>query len=124
MKRDAPLKTRTTEDLVQAYREAAAQQWSAIASGKKKAAQSSSVAVVRIYSELRQRGVNAQGMLLTLLHDIDPGVRVWAASHAMEFAPDKGEPVLRELAEQPRGLTGLIAEHALRQWRDGTLFFP
>jgi hypothetical protein len=41
----------------------------------------------------------------------------------MEFAPDRGLPILEEIA---RGddLTSLSAEVVLKEWRKGTLRFP
>jgi hypothetical protein len=112
------------ETLIRDYREAAAAQWASIFAGKAKAAQKHSERVVRIYSELRRRGDDARRGLLPLLDDDDPGVRVWAAAHALEFDPNKAEPVLTDLSEQRRGPTATIASYTLQQWRDGTLVFP
>jgi len=38
--------------------------------------------------------------VLTLLGHGDPSVRLWAASHALQVAPDKAEPVLEALAAE------------------------
>ncbi len=123
MKADA-IKEASTDALVGEYRRAAAAQWVAIARGQRKIAYKNSDMVVKIYSELRKRGELAQKELLPLLTDSEPGVRAWAASHALEFAPEKGEPVLRELEQAPRGLTAVTAKYALKQWREGNLRFP
>jgi hypothetical protein len=48
--------------------------------------------IAAIYRELRRRG--AESVLLTLLNSRDEGVLAWAAAHALEFAPERGEPVL------------------------------
>ncbi len=77
----------------------------------------------RIYSELRRRGLGAQRQLLAILDDPDasPGARFWVASHALEFAPEVGEPILEQLA---RGRDGFGAQMTLREWRAGRLKFP
>lgn len=77
--------------------------------------------VADVYRELRRRG--SESILLALLDNPDAGVRAWAASHALEFAPDQGEPVLKALASD-EGLLGFSAEMTLREWRKGTLSFP
>ncbi len=118
------LKNLDTATLVSDYREAAAAQWASIFGGKPKAAYKHSDKVVKMYTELRRRGDAARSALLPLLEDSDPGVRVWAAAHALEFAPEKAEPILIDLVQKPRGPTATIARYTLQQWRDGTLFFP
>ena len=75
------------------------------------------------YRTLRARGLGSQVKLLDLLRDSDAGVRGWVASHALEFSPEKGEPVLVELAAQP-GVVGLDAQMVLEEWRAGRLTFP
>ena len=118
------LENMDTESLVRDYREAAALQWTNIFRGKSKAAHKHSEKVMRIYSELRRRGDDARQALLPLLKDEDPGVRLWAAAHALQFAPNDAEPVLVDLVERPQGPTATIARYTLQQWRDGTLYFP
>ncbi len=80
--------------------------------------------IARVYHELRSRGLEAQRLLLPLLNDPRPGVRSWAAAHALQFEPSAGEPVLRELAKDRPGLRGFSAEITLREWRAGRLKFP
>lgn len=118
------IKKRSIEMLVADYRQAAAAQWFAITSGQRKVARANSEVVVKIYTELRSRGRDAQVALLPLLEDPEPGVRAWAASHALDFAPEQGEPVLMALERSPSGLTAVTAKYALKQWREGTLRFP
>jgi len=77
-----------------------------------------------VYRELRRRGLGAQRALLELLSDPEPGVRSWAASHALEFSPSDGEPMLSELASRPKSLLSFSAKMALKQWQDGKLRFP
>jgi hypothetical protein len=77
--------------------------------------------IAAVYRELRRRG--GEPALLPLLSSPDEGVRCWAAAHAMEFAPEEGEPVLLALAESS-GLLAFNAEMTLREWRAGRLRFP
>lgn len=109
--------------LVSAYREAATQHGDAIARGDHKVANKAADRIASIYAELRQRGPEAQYQLIPLLVDPTPQVRGWAAAHALEFAPVKGEAVLTELVSQ-KSLLGLSAETTLREWRAGRLRFP
>lgn len=57
-------------------------------------------------------------MLLPLLNHIQLGVRLWAAAHALEFAPQLAEPVLHRLMNA-KGLASQIAAATLRDWHSG-----
>ena len=50
-------------------------------------------------------------------------VRLWAASHVLEFAPKLAEAELERLAMGPRGPLRLNAEMTLQEWRAGHLQF-
>lgn len=50
-------------------------------------------------------------------------VRVWAAAHALEFAPERGEPVLSHVAAE-KGILSFNARMTLEVWRAGDLRFP
>ena len=78
--------------------------------------------VVRSYRELREDG--QRQALLPLLRHADAMVRCWSAAHALEFAPDQGEGVLRATADQERGVIGFTAEQTLNAWREGELRLP
>jgi hypothetical protein len=80
--------------------------------------------VISVYREVRRRGPEAQRSLLELLDHSDQSVRCWAATHALEFAPESGEPILRELARGKYGPNRMNAFWALKEWRRGTLRFP
>lgn len=110
--------------LVRRYSIAAAAHGAAKESGSYKKANKQHDIIAGIYRELRARGLEAQLALLDLLDDPNPSVRGWAAAHALEFAPARGELVLRELARRMPGLIGLGAEMTLREWRKGALRFP
>ena len=79
--------------------------------------------IARTYRDLRRRGLESQMALLDLLTNPDAGVQCWAAAHALEFAPDRGEPVLTQLARR-NDLLGFGAEMTLQEWRAGRLRFP
>lgn len=109
--------------LVARYEDAALQHRLAIDAGDHKQANRHHDVIAAVYRELRRRGRAAQQALLPLLRHAEPGVRGWAAAHAMEFSPTDGEPVLIELASAPRAL-GMSASMTLRLWREGKLVFP
>ena len=108
--------------LISAYQEAARQHGDASEDGDYKTANKSAGLIAAIYAELRRQGLAAQKELLSLLASPTPGVRLWSASHALEFSPDEGERVLSELAMQ-RQVLGLSAATTLKEWREGRLHF-
>ena len=117
------IETADAQTLVAAYRAAAVANGRATEESDHRTANRQHDIVAAIYRELRKRGDSAQRELLALLDDINPHVRAWAAAHALEFAPDRGEPVLRRLANGA-GVVGLNAEMTLREWTKGSLTFP
>ena len=108
--------------LVDAYRAAARQHGEASEKGDYKAANQSAELVTAVYSELRRRGPIAQDALLPLLADPAPGIRLWSASHALDFSPTEAESALILLSSSER-LLGLSAETTLKEWRAGRLRF-
>ena len=113
------VRTAELHELVAAYRDAARTHGERLESGSVRKCNRAADLLAAIYAELRFRGIEAQRALLALLTDPAPGVRGWAAAHALEFAPDVGEPVLIELSKL-EGLVGFSAE----EWRKGRLKFP
>jgi len=111
------------QSLVAEYRASAVAQSVATESGDHRKANRHHDVIADIYRELRRRGRDAQAALLPLLDDIDPRVRAWAAAHALEFAPDRGQPVLNRL-RSAGGVVGLNAEMTLEEWSRGSLRFP
>jgi hypothetical protein len=111
------------EELLFAYKEAARTHGAATESGDHKAGNKAAALLSTIYAELRHRGEAAQRRLLLLLRDDDPGVRLWSASHALDFAPSEGKPVLQALIPVGRFL-GLSAKTTLAEWEKGRLQFP
>jgi hypothetical protein len=109
------------EELVQAYEQAAVAYGQALAAADHRAANRAHDRIANTYRELRSRA--AASHLLPLSRSEDKNVRAIVAAHALEFAPEHGEPVLLWFADRP-GLIRTRAEYALKAWREGTLKFP
>jgi hypothetical protein len=116
------IKKSSSEDLVRVYEKAASDN-SLTERGNVPAGNRAADRAAAIYRELRQRGRDHQLLLLPLLDSSDLYVRKWAAAHALEFAPEKGLPVLELLSKEPPWI-GLSAEITLGIWRKGELRFP
>jgi hypothetical protein len=110
-------------DLLKAYAEAASAHGAASAKGDYRKANPQHDTLAKIYRQLRSKGPEAQRSLLGLLDHPDDAIRGWAASHALDFAPDEGEPVLEALTTSS-GVWKLIARMTLEKWRQGNLSFP
>ena len=110
--------------IVEAYAAAAAHHHAATQHGDTRGATIAFDTVAAAYRELRARGPDAQRALLPLLESDDPAVRLAAGAHALEFAPEAGEPALTELVATDATSIGFDAEMMLQVWRDGELRFP
>jgi hypothetical protein len=115
--------TREISSLLDDYVKAAIAHGQATRNGEYQTANRAYETIAGIYRELRSRGLEAQGNLLVLLNHEDVAVRSWAASHALEFAPDKGCPVLEALGQRQDIWRGK-ATATLKEWKNGTLRFP
>ena len=122
--RPSEIKASTTEALLAAYVADAISHGDSLEVGDHQAANSSADALIGIYRELRRHGIGAQDALIPLLKHSDRGVRFWAASHALEFAPEEAERVLSGIAVARESLVAVSASIILRQWRDGDLKLP
>jgi hypothetical protein len=109
------------EELVQEYEQGAIAYGQALAAADHRAANRAHDRIAGAYRELRSRA--AASHLLPLLKSEDEYVRSCVAAHALEFAPEQGEPVLLWFAARP-GRLRTPAEYALKAWREGTLKFP
>lgn len=112
------------EQVIRTYVEAASAHGRATAKGDYQKANVAADQVAAAYRAIRAMGLHAQRAMLPLLNSADTGVRLWAGSHALEFAPDEGEVALTLLQDEPEGLLGFSARMTLAQWRDGSLEFP
>lgn len=117
------VKQASLQELLAAYKDAAREHGAVTESGDYNAANRAAGLLVAIYSELRRRGEDAQRALLPFLGDDDLGVRLWSASHALEFAPFEGQTVLQAMIPVGRFL-GLSAKTTLEEWEKGRLRFP
>lgn len=117
------LRNRNVNELANEYVSAAIAHGNASTSGDYREANLQHDIVQDVYRELRSRGKSAQNVLLGLLDHPNEAVRGWAAFHALEFAPEKGEPVLEALSRS-LGISGFNAEMTLKEWRKGSLKFP
>ncbi|NOJ95877.1 DUF2019 domain-containing protein [Corallococcus coralloides] len=109
------------EELIQWYVEGSISYEQSLKAADSRSANRAHDKVAAAYRELRNRGETSH--LLPLLQSKDEIVRTHVAVHALEFAPEFGEPVLLWIEKRP-GLNGLRAEYALKHWREGTLKFP
>jgi hypothetical protein len=113
----------STEELIRLYAQAASEHEEAQVRRDYQAGNPPADRIASIYRELRNRGREHQQRLLSLLTSNDPGVRLWAASHALEFEPSKGETVLGAFLTT-EGILAFCARITLDEWRKGALRFP
>jgi uncharacterized protein YwqG len=106
--------------LIDAYREAAAAHTAATDEGNFKKANRSYDLIAAVHRELGARGEPALRRLLPLMEDADNGVKTWAASHTLKFAPEQAESVLAAVAAG-HGLCAFNAKMTLQEWRKGNL---
>ncbi|RKI37212.1 DUF2019 domain-containing protein [Corallococcus sp. AB004] len=110
----------TNEELVAVYAQAAVDYERALDAADSRSANRAQDRVTGVYRELRSRA--ATSLLLPLLQSKEEIIRSFVATHALEFAPEHGEPVLLWLAARP-GPNRTPALYALKAWREGTLEF-
>lgn len=110
----------TNEELVDEYARAAVDYERALDAADSRSANRAQDRLMGVYRELRNR--SAASVLLPLLQSEVEIVRSCVATHALEFAPEHGEPVLLWLAARP-GRNRTPAQYALKAWREGTLKF-
>ena len=117
------VETAELQKLVSMYQSAAMAHGLATEAGDHATANRSYDTIAFVCRELRRRGRDAQLELLGLLNERDPYVRMWAATHALEFAPEAGVNILKELTTS-EGIVGFDAQMTLKAWREGRLRFP
>jgi Domain of unknown function (DUF2019) len=122
--KDSRLRGETVDELLKRYAIAAVSHGQAIREASSEEANFAYDTLDAILGELWRRGPEARDRLLALLFDERIEVRAWAASHALEFASEQAEEVLKEISAGPRSLLQFSATLALREWRAGRLRFP
>ena len=122
MKRNAP-KNASLRDLSAQYEEAAGLHGETSRTGNPRTANAQYKRIVAAWKELRGRGEEGCAVLLQLMANSNPHVRVWAASHVLEFDPGAAEAELERLASGPPSIARSDAEMTLKEWRAGNLTF-
>jgi hypothetical protein len=106
--------------LISEYKEAALAHEKASLSGNYRVANREYETLVTIAKEIISRGSSAKDAFLCLLSDQNAFVKIWAATHALAFAPAQGEQALAE-ASHLSGLAGHTANITLQEWQAGKL---
>lgn len=114
-------KTTSIAELVREYEQAGIAYERALESADHRSANRAHDIMAGSYRELRSRAATSH--LLPLLRSENENVRLSVAAHALEFAPEVGEPILQEAASRA-GRHQFRAKYALKTWREGTLEFP
>ncbi|HYE72489.1 MAG TPA: hypothetical protein VEF04_04125 [Blastocatellia bacterium] len=110
--------------LLDQYKKAAASHGEATLNGDSEICNQEHDILAAVYRELRSLGPEYQAGLLKLHKDSNPWVRLWAASHTLEFCSERGEAILAELAKNTEGLLQFCAATTLSEWHKGDLQFP
>ncbi|MEM9489709.1 MAG: DUF2019 domain-containing protein [Myxococcota bacterium] len=106
----------TIDPLIAAYREAATIHGDALEVGDAPRCNAALDEVERIRAELRDTDPDYTHKILALLDDSNCAVRSCAAVDALDFAPEEGLRVLREVAAGPLGMVQFGAEMMLEKW--------
>jgi hypothetical protein len=114
------LKSANVELLLDEYATAAISHQNATDAGDYKTANKAANALSSLYLELKRRGEGDRRLLIRLIDNEHPAVRLWAASHCLDFAPREAEVTLRTLMELGQFI-GFTAETTLREWHAGRL---
>lgn len=121
MTRSLRLTDEPPASLLQRYTNAARAHGAATRKGDHKGANRAYGDLLAAYQALK--GKDAREDLVLLLKHADPGVRVWAARHTIDLAPDEARPVLEAIASTT-GPESIDASMLLEQWRSGKLQIP
>lgn len=113
------MKRKSTDQLLADYRATAVVHGRALQEGPARTCNRAYDKLARIRRELRERGDSHLQRVRELFDDDDPAVRRSAGVDALEFAPDEGLRVLREVAAGPPGMVQFDAEMVLQQWETG-----
>jgi hypothetical protein len=122
--KDGSHKNHSREDvksLIEEYVHAAILYGQALSAADSKKANKQHSRVTKVSQKLMSVGADAQRALLELLEHPEVSVRCWAAAHALNFAPERGEPVLSKIAADGPMPLSMTAETLLLGWRSGTL---
>lgn len=110
------------EELVSRFIVASESQGVAAWSGEFEKANKQNDLIICIYKEMKQRG-DVQSTLLSLLNNKIPAVRYQSAARILEFAPEKGLPILEKLSREDHGASSMYSKIILKEWKRGRLKF-
>jgi hypothetical protein len=122
LKRES-VKTVSLEELSARYERAATLHGQASREGAHRVANARYKELIAAWKELRKRDEEGRAALVRLMASADPHVRLWSASHVLEFQPAAAEAELERLAKGPPSVVRLDAEMTLAEWRAGRLSF-
>lgn len=80
-------------------------------------------AIVACLKNVRTFGEGGRSALLELLDHPDEAVRLWAATHSLDYSEEASIRALEALAQGP-GIHAFTASVVLDEWRKGTLVLP
>jgi Domain of unknown function (DUF2019) len=109
------------KSLIEEYVQAAILYGQALSAAEHKKANKQHSRVTKVYQKLMSTGTDAQRALLELLEHPEVSVRCWAAAHALNFAPERGETMLSKIAADGPMPLSMTAETVLLGWRSRTL---
>jgi hypothetical protein len=115
--RNADILASPLSELIHAYRAAAIAYGDAIGNGRYRVANRSHDLAEEIRKEISARGPEVDAALHALLTDAASSVRLLAAAHTMENAPDKAVATLEALVAGPPSSIRLMAEITLAESR-------
>lgn len=107
------------DDMVAAYREAAIRHGDGQESGNAARCNAALDDLERVRADLRRQGSEGIARMRALLDDEERSVRCCAAVDALDFAPEDGLRVLRDVANGPLGMIRLGAEMVIEEWEAG-----
>lgn len=79
--------------------------------------------IIAALSGLRKMGDSGVAALTSALQHKDAGVRLWSATHLLEYRRELAELELKRLSGC-RDCVGMDARTVLREWEQGTLKLP
>ena len=112
-----------TRDTASEYAKSAMEQGAATDRGDHEKANAAHDRMMRALASLREAPDHGRSMLQSFLHDEDPHLRCWAATHLLPVDEDAATPVLESLISEPP-FVGFNAEMVLREWKAGRLKIP
>jgi hypothetical protein len=112
-----PRATTTISKLTARFVEAARMQGVGIESGDSRVANRWYKSLVAIREEFREHGMGGDVAILCLIENEDAYVRLWAATYALAFSPQRAQTALESLAASQASFLRFTAATTLSEWR-------